>query len=222
VILVGTDHYGDDAFTLTRQSYATPYGVLPTAQPVVDAVVDVIGEEAAFAGELRHRNEHSLELVAVWLHHMRRGAPVEMVPILVGSLHRHIYNESAPEDDEQVTKALDALAAATRGRRVAVVASGDMSHVGTAFGGDPLNDEMRAQVQKDDDDLIDAMRQGSAGRFFDLIRSVRDRNNVCGVTPIYVMLRLLGEVQGEVYGYASCPADAEGTSAVTVCGMVFH
>jgi len=105
---------------------------------------------------------------------------------------------------------------------VAVVASGDMSHVGTAFGGDPLNDEMRAQVQKDDDDLIDAMRQGSAGRFFDLIRSVRDRNNVCGVTPIYVMLRLLGEVQGEVYGYASCPADAEGTSAVTVCGMVFH
>jgi AmmeMemoRadiSam system protein B len=30
VILLGTDHYGLDLFTLTRQSYATPYGVLPT------------------------------------------------------------------------------------------------------------------------------------------------------------------------------------------------
>ncbi len=94
VILLGTDHQGDDPFTLTRQSYATPYGVLPTAQPVVDAVVDVLGEDEAFAGELRHRGEHSLELVAVWLHHMRQGAPVELAPILVGSLYQHIGNGS--------------------------------------------------------------------------------------------------------------------------------
>ncbi|MEZ4615272.1 MAG: AmmeMemoRadiSam system protein B [Caldilineaceae bacterium] len=32
VILLGTDHYGSDPFTLTRQNYATPYGTLPTAR----------------------------------------------------------------------------------------------------------------------------------------------------------------------------------------------
>ncbi len=209
--------------TLARQNYATPYGLLPTAQGAVDAVVDVIGEEAAFAGELRHINEHSLELVAVWLHHMRRGEPVEMVPILVGSLYRHIWNGSSPEEDRRINDVLAALTAAGRGRRVAVVASGDMSHVGAAFGGDPLDDAARARVRQDDEDLIAAMRRGSASDFYDLIRGVRDRNNVCGVTPIYLMLRLLGDdVRGELHGYASCPADAEDASAVTVCGMVFR
>ncbi len=223
VVLLGTDHNGDDPFTLTRQNYATPYGLLPTAQGAVDAVVDVIGEEAAFAGELRHINEHSLELVAVWLHHMRRGEPVEMVPILVGSLYRHIWNGSSPEEDRRINDVLAALTAAGRGRRVAVVASGDMSHVGAAFGGDPLDDAARARVRQDDEDLIAAMRRGSASDFYDLIRGVRDRNNVCGVTPIYLMLRLLGDdVRGELHGYASCPADAEDASAVTVCGMVFR
>jgi len=37
------------------------------------------------------------------------------------------------------------------------------------------------------------------------------------------MLRLLGDdVRGELHGYASCPADTEDASAVTVCGMVFR
>jgi hypothetical protein len=37
VIILGTDHYGGfNPVTLTRQSYATPYGVLPTDQLLVD------------------------------------------------------------------------------------------------------------------------------------------------------------------------------------------
>ena len=73
VIMLGTDHYGSDLFSLTRQNYATPFGVLPTDTAIVDRLATVIGEDAAYAGELRHRGEHSLELVAVWLHHMRGG-----------------------------------------------------------------------------------------------------------------------------------------------------
>ena len=34
-----------------------------------------VGADRAFAGELRHREEHALELIAVWLHHMRGGRP---------------------------------------------------------------------------------------------------------------------------------------------------
>jgi hypothetical protein len=84
VVILGTDHYGSDPFTLTRQHYVTPYGLLPTAQGVVDELAQAIGEGAAFAGELRHLGEHSLELVAVWLHHIRERKPVEVAPILVG------------------------------------------------------------------------------------------------------------------------------------------
>ncbi len=102
VILLGTDHYGSDLFSLTRQNYATPYGVLPTDTEIVDRLAAAIGEDAAYAGELRHRGEHSLELVAVWLHHMRAGKPVPLVPILTGSFHPFMEDGIEPQDDETI------------------------------------------------------------------------------------------------------------------------
>jgi AmmeMemoRadiSam system protein B len=219
VILFGTDHYGNDPFTLTRQSYATPYGILPTPQNIVDHLVDVLGEEEAFAGELRHRNEHSLELVAVWLHHMRGGRPVELVPILCGSLGR---GQNGPVS-QQAEAVVAALRQEIAGRKALVVASGDLTHVGTAFGGGPLDATLRAQIRRADEELIDHMRAGDADAFLRSIRRVQNRYNVCGVSPIYLTMRLLGGVgiAGRAAGYASCPADATDTSAVTIGGVLF-
>jgi AmmeMemoRadiSam system protein B len=222
VILIGTDHYGGEPFTLTRQSYATPYGMLPTATHVVDRLAGVLGEEAAFAGELRHRHEHSLELVAVWLHHLRGRRPVELVPILAGGFRPYLDADSSPAGDDRLRLVLAALAEATAGRNVLVVASGDLAHVGPAFGGEPLDEAARTSVAAADAELLQRMRGGDAEGFFAAIRAVGDRYNVCGVAPIYLTLRLLGEVSGEPAGYATCLADGQGASAVTVGGMVFR
>lgn len=221
VVMIGTDHYGSDPFTLTRQHYATPYGCLPTAQPVVDALAEAIGEEAAFAGELRHRGEHSLELVAVWLHHMRNGQPCEFVPILSGGFHRFIQNGAAPAEDPLLNRVLDALRTTTANRQVVVIASGDLAHVGPAFGGRALDDAARNRLRADDDDLIEQMCGGQTENFFTSIRRVRDQNNVCGVAPIYLTMRLLDATAGQCVGYATCPADDADTSAVTICGVLF-
>lgn len=222
VVILGTDHYGGDAFTLTRQHYATPYGTLPTALPLVESLAEVIGEEKAFAGELRHRREHSLELVAVWLHHMRGGEPVEIVPILVGGLHSYLQPGMQPANDPLFQRVLTSLREQTQGRRLLVVASGDLSHVGPAFGGAPLNEAGKAAIQAADAELLDYLSRGDATGFFAAIQRVRDRNNVCGVAPLYLTLRLLGEVQGEPIGYAVCPADEQIQSIVTIGGMFFH
>lgn len=221
VILLGTDHYGGDLFTLTRQNYATPYGVLPTDVALVDRLASVIGEDAAYAGELRHRGEHSLELVAVWLHHMRAGQPVPVAPILTGSFHPFMLNGATPASDPVIAAVLDVLRTAMSGKRTLIVASGDLAHVGPAFGGAPLDGAARRVLRQADDALIAAMRTGDAGRFFGAIRQAQNANNVCGVAPIYLTLRLLGASQGERTGYAICPADAENTSVVTVAGMMF-
>ena len=131
-------------------------------------------------------------------------------------------NGASPSSDNEITQVLETLHAECAGRRVAVVASGDMSHVGAVFGGDPLSPADRVGVRADDDVLIKHMRQADAQGFFQSIHHVHDRNNVCGVSPIYLTLRLLGATQGELHGYASCPADNNDTSAVTICGMIFH
>jgi AmmeMemoRadiSam system protein B len=223
VVLLGTDHFGaDGGLTLTRQHYSTPFGVLPTAREVVDALVDAIGAEAAFVGELYHRGEHSIELAAVWLHYMRGGQPCELVPVLCGSFGDFVRGEADPEQDPAMVAVVETLRQATAGRRALVVAAGDLSHVGPAFGGRPLGLVERARLQIADDELIERICAGDAQGFFAAIQRDGDRRNVCGLPPIYLALRVLSPVQGEQVAYDRCPADGNGTSLVSVCGVVWR
>lgn len=220
VVFLGTDHYGDAPFTLTRQSYATPFGVLPTARDAVDALAEALGEETAFAGELYHRSEHSIELAAVWLHHVREGEPCEAVPVLCGSFRRFVHGEANPAEDPALVALVDAIRQVTAGQRALVVAAADLAHVGPAFGGAPVDLVARAQLQTADDELIEQMCAGNAEGFFQAIKRVEDRNNVCRLPPIYVALRALGFTQGERVAYERCPADQDGTSLVSICSVL--
>jgi hypothetical protein len=190
---------------------------------LVDALAAAIGPEAAFRGELRHRSEHSLELVVAWLHHMRGGRPVALLPILTGSFADFIAGRSDPAGDATLGVFLDTLRrrAWADGRQVLVVASGDLAHVGPAFGGARVDAAGRAAIRQADDELMQQMAAGSAEGFFAAIRREEDRNNVCGVSPFYLSLRLLGDVEGQVVAYDQCPADQRNNSLVSVCGMVF-
>lgn len=215
-IIFGTDHYSEGrAFSLTHQSYATPFGVLPTDTTTVDRLAEVIGEDEAFAGELHHRQEHSIELAAVWMHHIRGGQPVATVPILTGPLE--IIQQQ--RNGETLKAVLRSLRQAMRSRRVIVIAAGDLAHVGPAFEGQPVNPEKIIQLKNADDELIQAICSGDAEGFHHAIQRVEDANNVCGVSPVYLTLRLLAPLQGQALGYAVCPADQEQTSVVTICGV---
>ena len=221
VVLLGTDHYGGDArVTLTRQHYATPFGVLPTAQDVVGSLAEAIGEETAFAEELHHRSEHSIELAALWLHHIREGKPCELVPILCGSFGAFVRGDADPDGDLAISATVDALRRSMSGRSAVVVAAADLSHVGPAFGGQPVDLLGRARLQESDDELIARVCAGDARGFFEAIQRVGDRRNVCGLPPIYLALQALSPTHGETMAYDRCAADERGTSLVSICGIV--
>jgi MEMO1 family protein len=218
-IIFGTDHFSEGfSFSLTRQNYATPFGVLPTDTAIVDELAQAIGEENAFAGELHHRREHSIELAAVWLHHIRKGKPIPVVPILTGSLETAL----AQANGHDMESILRVLRKALRKHKTLVIAAGDLAHVGPAFDGDPVDPGKLIQLKAADDDLIASMCRGDAEGFYNSIQHVKDANNVCGVSPIYLTLRLLSPKRGENHGYSVCPADNQQTSVVTICGITFH
>jgi AmmeMemoRadiSam system protein B len=222
VVLIGTDHSGGAGrITLTRQHYATPLGVLPTAQAVVDELASAVGPEQVFAEELHHRTEHSIELAAVWLQHMRAGAPCELVPVLCGSFAHFVRGEAEPAADEQIGPAVEVLRQVVTGRNALVVAAADLAHVGPAFGGQPVDVWGRARLQAADEEIIERVSAGDAEGFFQAIRRVGDRWNVCGLPPIYLALRVLEPVRGQQVAYERCPADQDGTSLVSICGMGF-
>ena len=224
VVVFGTDHNaGGSLLTLTRQSYATPWGTLPTSLAVIDAVAEALGHDKAFATELHHRAEHSIELAAIWLHHALDGQPRELVPILCGSFEPFTGGNQDPAQDPLIRSCLAALRGAARGRRLLAIAAADLAHVGPAFG-DSLRygPAERSALARHDERMLETVCAGSADRFFQLLKEENDQLRVCGLPPIYMMLRLLGECQGEIVTYAQCPADQEGASIVSIAGAVLY
>jgi AmmeMemoRadiSam system protein B len=223
LVVFGTDHCGGPGtVTLTRQTYDTPFGPLETDRAVVDAVAESIGEQPAFAEELHHRREHSIELAAVWAASLLDGRRrPTMVPILCGSFHHYSMGLADPAADARLAATLDALKTATAGKRVVAVAAADLAHVGPAFGDPaPLDAAAKQKLSADDEKLVHAAAWGRADEFFGLLRAEQDKRRICGLPPIYMTLRLLGDGRGEAVRYEQCPADADGGSLVSIAGML--
>ena len=222
-IVFGTDHYGGiGRLTLTRQSYATPYGTLPTDIRVVGSLADVLGD-LSFKEELHHASEHSIELASVWLHHFFRDSDLTLVPILCGSFHDVISGAANPDDDTRLLASLDVLAEVMRQRRTLLIAAGDLAHVGPAFGDTrPLDALGKANVKREDSASVAAICAGDADQFLGISRAESDRRRLCGLPPIYMMLRLLDGATGVSTGYEQCPADEWNGSVVSIAGALLY
>lgn len=221
-IILGTNHFnGQKLVTLTRQSYATPWGALPTARDVVDGVASALGEGEVFAEEFNHRNEHSVEAAAVWLHYLVKDKGCELVPVLCGSFQRFLEGDRNPGDDDEIARFVGAVRNATANRRTLIIAAGDLAHVGPAFGDHyPIDVLEKARLSSADSELMSAIAMGDAEGMFQQVKKEGDRRRICGLSAIYLALRLLGKVKGDITGYAQCPADEQGTSFVSICGIV--
>jgi len=224
VIVFGTDHNGTDwPFTLTRKSYETPLGAAPTDTALVEELLARLPDhaEGLFADEIHHRTEHSIELQAVWLRHIFGADAPPVLPVLCGSLHRAVTRRESPAADPRVAGFLDALRAATAGRRILIVAGADLAHVGPRFGDGPMRAPDRQRVADDDRLALDAAGRRDADGFFGSIAALDDKNRICGLAPIYHSLAFIGREgrQGTLIDYDQCKADDSGTSFVSIAAM---
>ena len=224
VVIFGTDHSGGSGrITPTRQSYRTPLGVLPTDTDIVEQLAEALGPELAFEEELHHAKEHSIELASVWLHYFMGGRPCPIVPILCGSFHQFVNGDGIAEDSEAIRGTLDVLTAAASSRKTLFMAAGDLAHVGPAFGDPmPIDAAGRARLEAQDRLSMDAVCVGDAEGFFSPSRAETDARKICGLPPIYMMLRCVPGARGEWLGYDQCVADAAGGSFVSIAGALMY
>lgn len=223
-VIFGTGHQSRRSlFIATKKSYDTPLGLVETD----DAFIDEFNRRSAydvFDEELLHRDEHSIEFQALWLKHINKDRPFKIAPILTGSLHSFVREGKSPRDDAQLTQSLDALRELIDAYdgRVTVIAGADMSHVGRRFGhetGIP-QDELE-RVEREDRELLDAMEACDAERFYQSIADKKDRNNVCGLSPIYFMLDAARPSRGRLLNYARA-VETESESVVTYASLSFY
>jgi AmmeMemoRadiSam system protein B len=224
LVVFGTDHCGGPgSVTLTRQDFETPFGRFETDPAAVDAVAEAIGQEAAFGEELHHRGEHSIELALVWTASVLGDRLPRIVPVLCGSFHDFTAGRAEPATFARFAATVDALGAAAAGRRVFTIAAADLAHVGPAFGDPtPVDTAGRDRLRRADERLMHAAAWGRPEEFFRQLREERDARRICGLPPIYLTLKLLGDdARGEVVGYEQCPADDESGSLVSIGGILF-
>ncbi|MCL6640752.1 MAG: AmmeMemoRadiSam system protein B [Candidatus Rokubacteria bacterium] len=221
-VILGTCHAGmPDPFALSRKDWDTPLGTVRVDRDFVEALARRAGQDC-FASEWAHRQEHSIEFQAVFLQYLFGGRrEVAIVPVLASFAHEAILAGTTPEADPRVARFLDALAetAAAGRRRVALVAGADLAHVGPRFGDpEPVSEAGRAAIEHEDRAMLEPVAAGDAAAFFASVAADGDRRRICGLSPIYALLRLLGGRRGAVRRYGLWP-DPDGV--VSYASVVF-
>jgi hypothetical protein len=208
-VIFGTCHSGmEHPFALTRKDYASPLGDAPVDRDFVEALA-ARARQDCFASELAHRIEHSIEFQAVFLRYLYASRrEVTIVPVLASFAHEAMLSGRRPDDDPRVPRFLEAVAEtiAASGRRVALIAGADLAHMGPRFGDpEPVSPADLEHIEREDTEMLETVAAGDAAAFFESVARDDDRRRICGFSPIYAMLRILGGAAGEVKRYGQWP-----------------
>jgi len=221
-VVLGTCHAGmPDPFAVTLKSYETPLGPVPVDREFYEALHRRAGQDL-LASEPAHRAEHSIEFQAVMLQRVvgaRR--PFAILPVLASYLHESLGSGGDPEADPRVPRFVDALreTIAASSRRVCLVAGVDLAHVGPRFGDPEANTAASlARVEGDDRAMLESVVAVDPRGFYAGIAADHDARRICGLSPIYTLLRLLPEAPGRLVRYTQWP-DPQG--AVTFCAVAY-
>ena len=193
---------------------ARPIGIITDScslrMPIGDATI----------GANTKQTEPSIELAAVWLHYVAGGKPKRILPLLCGA--DPLLVDSAHGDMGLLKDALAYLAGVAAQPGVLVVAAGDISHVGPAFGDpQPLDAPNKDRIRSLDDQWLQCACEGSSDLLAEHMRQHGDTTRICGASPIRYMLAMLNGVQGHMVAYDQCPADEDFGSLVSVAGVLF-
>lgn len=219
IVVFGTLHKAQGKlWNISLKDFETPIDIVR----VPSKLRELILEDPVlryYVYEWPHRTEHSIELQLPLLQFTLQEE-FEILPILTGSMQEYIEGEKGLEDQE-IESLINSLKACLDrfGEPYAVVAGADLAHIGLQFGDiHPLDTYTLMESKAKDERLLSAVCQCDARSFFELIREERDRRRICGLAPIYFLLRLVENSKGELISYKQW---TDGSSSVSFAGVVF-
>ncbi len=220
LVVLGVAHAPTkNRFVGTRKDFATPLGTVATDVEFLEALAGKLPFDL-FADELAHRREHSVEFQAVYARHALAGS-FRMAPLLTGSFHDLLEAGQDPLADRQVAAFVKALreTIAESGRRVCVVASVDLAHVGGRFGDEfTVNDEVRRQLEIEDRRMLSLVEACDAPELLRFIYQEEDRRRVDAWPTLYTLLHGCLVSDGRLLHYDQS-YEAETNSVVTYASL---
>jgi AmmeMemoRadiSam system protein B len=226
-VLFGTSHAPmREHFALCRKAFDTPLGTALADFEALDAIAGSADFDP-YADQFNHKREHSLEFQVVFLKHMMKDRPFRIIPVLAG-LGQHQARGTDPASDARATRFLDGIRdlVAKRGRRAVIVAGADMAHVGPRFGDRlALGASERRSLEVTDRASLDHAVSGDAPAFWADVAKDLETRRVCGLAPIYALLRSLPSAPAsgasEILHYEQTIDDDDG-SIVSHASLGFY
>ncbi len=225
-VILATSHYGEpEKFRLTpRKKLPHASGRCATRYSPGGLAGPARRRSGVEMEDYCHSFEHTVELQVIFLQHML-GPDVKILPILVGSFARSIYQGGMPEDDDKVRAFFDVLSELREreGDELFWVMGVDMAHMGARyqdrFAATAGEGEMQ-EVAERDTQRIERINALDAGGFWELIRERQDDLKWCGSSPFYTFLRTAPKSRGELLNYEQWNIDEK--SVVSFAGMGFR
>lgn len=224
-VVFGTSHAPmREPFALCRKAFDTPLGRAEAHFDAIDAIARSCDFDP-YADQFNHKREHSLEFQVVFLQHLLNGrgaGRVRIIPILAGLGEE----QSSGRNPDQITRNarfLDAVRRVVEDHRAVVIAGADLAHVGPRFGDDaPLDDGQRRALDETDRESIDHAAAGDHRAFWKHVAADLDTRRVCGLGPIWSLLRTIDPNARGVLGHYEQTVDPDEGSIVSHAAMGFY
>jgi AmmeMemoRadiSam system protein B len=223
-VVVATSHHSLHRFTLTRQNFETPLGVVETDQAYIDRLEAAYGD-GLFDDPHAHVPEHSVELELVLLQFLyeTRG-PVRVVPLLVGSFGDCVDEGTTPAEAADVARMVAALRAAEAAcpDPVCYLVSGDLAHIGPKFGDKTrAADPWLGRSRKQDEAILAQVERADPAGYFGVIAAEGDARRICGLPPTFLTLEAIRPRTGRVLHYQQY-VHPKGFESVSFAAAAFY
>lgn len=223
-VIIATSHYSPHRFSLSRQHFDTPLGLVETDQEYVNRIAEHFGD-GLFDDPIAHIPEHSIELEVVLLQYLlAERRPFKIVPLLTGPISDCVKKKANPAEADDIARMVAALreAETASAEPVCYVISGDLAHIGPKF-----DDKRKAagawldQSREKDAAILKTLEAADPMAFFDTIAAEKNARRICGLSPTWLTLEVTKPRKGKVLHYQQY-AHPEGHESVSFAAASFY
>ena len=225
-IIFGTSHYTtvNNPFILTKKNFITPFGEVEIDIRSINKIEKACNWDL-YEGEIFHKAEHSIEFQVVFLQYIFQGVrKIKIVPILCNSFYKFIENGTSPADDVNISIFLDTVKEIVLelGDKVSIIAGADLTHMGHKFGDrEAVDENILDWIKRRDHMSIGLSEQLDAEGFYRTIEEEKDIRKICGLSPIYSLLKTVNAKKGKMLDYGQALEPDTG-SVVTYTSIGFY
>jgi hypothetical protein len=223
-VILGVNHMASEPlFSVTPKPFETPLGLMDTDRDFVQALTENCDQDL-LEGEFYHRNEHSVELQSIWLKYLYADKDdVKIVPVLCAGFDQFMAQGISPVRDARISEFVNSIkeTIAVSGRKVCLMASVDLSHIGPQFGAERhVSPGDLADIRSADLETLKSVEALDTEGFWRSVAKDGNQRNICGLSAIYTLLSIMEATEGKLLKYSQW-RDEQGLGCVTFASMVF-